>query len=289
VRPDYYAQRAGVITGAGAGIGRALAIQLAYRGATLALWDRDADALSDTAGLCREAGARVRMDVVDVSDAPAVAERAGGVHDEFGRIELVFCVAGVIHTGTVLDSALTDVEHVLNVNLHGTINTVTAFLPWVLSSGGGNIVTTSSAFGLMAAPRYSAYCASKFAIRGFTEALRLEMDADHHPVAVSCVVPGGVRTQIIRNGRFATTEDADAVSDEFDRRVARTTPKDAATQILHGVQRGKARILVGRDARAVSVIARLAGGSYQRILPRLLGQRRDQRPVGTHQQGGGRG
>jgi short-subunit dehydrogenase len=269
VGTDYYAERVSVITGAGSGIGRALALDLAGRGAHLALWDRDGQTLADTAHRCREAGARVRTDIVDVSDRRAVLERSVAVHGEFGRVDLVFCVAGVIHTGTVLDSDVEDVEHVLNINFWGVVHTTRAFLPHVISSGVGHLVTMSSAVGLIALPRYSAYCASKFAVRGFTESLRQELATNGVPVAVSCVYPGGVRTPIVRHGRFATGEDPATAADRFDTRIARTTPEKAASVILRGVQHGRARILVGTDARFVSAVVRVTGGAYQGILPWL--------------------
>jgi short-subunit dehydrogenase len=259
-----------VITGAGSGIGRALALELAAEGARLVLWDRDRDAVEGTARRCREAGAVVRVDVVDVRDARSVLERAADVRQEVERVGAVFCVAGIIHTGGVLESQVTDVRDVVDVNLMGVVHAVMAFLPLLISSGGGHVVTVSSAFGLVAAPRYAAYSASKFAVRGFTEALRQEMVLDRLPVRVSCAYPGGVRTQIVRRGLFARPQDADAVSARFDASVARMEPEEAARVILRGVRHGRARILVGGDARLVSVVARVAGGAYQRVVPSLL-------------------
>lgn len=266
---DFYARRGAVITGAAAGIGRALALQLAYRGADVTLWDRDADGLVPVADRCRGWGVSVRTGVVDVGDRAAVLEHAAAVA-EAGPVDLLFCVAGTIHTGTLFDSDLDDVEHVMRVNFWGTVNTVKALLPHLSASGRGHIVTVSSAFGMMAAPRYSAYCASKFAVRGFSEALRQELEMGHHPVQVSCAYPGGVRTEIVRKGRFAAGEDADAISERFDRQIARTTPSAAATTILRGVQQGRPQILVGADARLVSALLRVTGASYQRILPRIM-------------------
>jgi len=274
VPADHFAGRAGVVTGAGAGIGRALAVELARRGARLALWDRDGVALDETAARCRAVGAVVRTDVVDVADRTAVAAATAAVETAFGQVQLVFCLAGVIHTGSVLASAADDVERVFAVNLHGTVHTVTALLPLVLASGGGHVVTTSSAFGLVAVPRYSAYCASKAAVRAFTDALRLELAGEGLPVRVSCVVPGGVRTGIVRAGGFADDEDADAVATRFETVIARTTPEDAALAVLAGVRRGRAQILVGADARAVALLTRLTGNAYQRVLPRLVRRRR---------------
>jgi short-subunit dehydrogenase len=269
VSGDFYAGKAAVITGAAAGIGRALALQLAYRGTDATLWDHDADGLDQVADRCRGWGVSVRTGVVDVGDREAVARQAAAVA-ETGRVDLLFCVAGTIHTGALLDSDLDDVEHIMRVNFWGTVNTVKALLPHITASGWGHIVTVSSAFGLVGVPRYGAYCASKFAVRGFSEALRQELALAEHPVQVSCAYPGGVRTDIVRRGRFAAGEDAEAVSDLFDRQIARTTASAAATRILRGVQQGKPQILVGADARLVSAFLRVTGASYQRILPRIM-------------------
>jgi short-subunit dehydrogenase len=141
-----------------------------------------------------------------------------------------------------------------------------------VASSNGHLVAMSSAFGLIGVPRYSAYCASKFAIRGYTDALRLEMVTGGLPVTVSCVVSGGVRTQIVRSGSFATGEEQEAVAEGFERRIARTSPEQAAARILRDVQRGKPQIFVGTDARLVALLTRATGTGYQRLLPRLLGR-----------------
>ena len=274
---SYYATRTAVITGAGSGIGRALATGLARRGAQLALSDRDADAVADTAQQCRLAGSRVRADTVDVTDRRAVLGYPAAVLSDFGRVDLVFCVAGVIHTGSLLASEFPDIDHVINVNLGGVINTAKAFLPHLISSGGGHIVTFSSGFGLMAAPHYSAYNASKFAVRGFSEALRQEMALDGHPVSVTCVYPGGIRTPIMGNGTFAEGEDAAEITAMFDAKIARMQADRAAAIILRGVARRRPQLLVGADAHAVSLFVRAAGSTYQDLLPwlgRLTRQRR---------------
>ena len=273
---SYYATRTAVITGAGSGIGRALATGLARRGAQLALSDRDADAVADTAQQCRLAGSRVRADTVDVTDRRAVLGYPAAVLSDFGRVDLVFCVAGVIHTGSLLASEFPDIDHVINVNLGGVINTAKAFLPHLISSGGGHIVTFSSGFGLMAAPHYSAYNASKFAVRGFSEALRQEMALDGHPVSVTCVYPGGIRTPIMGNGTFAEGEDAAEITAMFDAKIARMQADRAAAIILRGVARRRPQLLVGADAHAVSLFVHAAGSTYQGLLP-WLGRRTRQR------------
>lgn len=270
VDDGYFSGRVVVITGAGAGIGRAVAVRLARDGARLVLWDTDAVALQATAETCRSLGADVRLDVLDVRDGERLAQCARAASEQFGGLDVLVCLAGVIHTGRFLASRLEDYRDVMEVNYWGTVNTVRACLPLVIASGGGQVVTTSSAFGLAAVARYGAYSASKFAIRGFTEALAQEMAMDDVPVRVSCVYPGGVRTGIIRAGRFADDEDAEAVVSRFDQSVARSSAEDAAEAIAHGIARGRARILVGADARAVSIVARLAAGSYPRVLGRLF-------------------
>jgi NAD(P)-dependent dehydrogenase (short-subunit alcohol dehydrogenase family) len=201
---------------------------------------------------------------------------SAAVFGGFGRVDLVFCVAGIIHTGSVLTSEFADFEHVINVNLWGGVNTVKAFLPYVIASGGGHVVNVSSAFGLIAAPHYSAYNTSKFAVRGFSESLRQEMAFDGHPVSVTWVYPGGVRTPIMRNGRFAGDEDAGAVTARFDTKVARMGPDKAASIILRGVARRRAQVLVGADAHLASLLARTAGSGYQGLMP-WLGRKLRQR------------
>lgn len=262
---DYYAARVAVITGAGSGIGRALALRLASRRARLALLDRDAGALTETARRCEQAGARVRAHPVDVRDRDALLRCSSGVQNEFGRVDLVFCVAGVIHTGSLLSSDFADIDHVIGTNIGGTVNTAKAFLPHMIASGGGNVVLFSSGFGLIAAPRYSAYSATKFAIRGFSESLRQEMALDGHPVSVTCVFPGGIRTPIVRHGSFAVDVDAAAVTAAFEGKVARTDVAKAASVILRGVEHGKGQVFVGVDAHAAALVARAAGGAYPRV------------------------
>lgn len=266
----YYAGRVAVITGAGSGIGRALALGLARRGARLALSDRDGEAADDTARQCRRAGGQARAGTIDVTDRRALLDDAASVSGDFGRIDMVFCVAGIIHTGSLLASEFSDIELVIMTNLVGVINTAKAYLPHVIASGDGHIVTVSSGFGLVGIPHHSTYCATKFAVRGFSESLRQEMELDGHPVSVTCVVPGGVRTPIMRRGLFAAGEDAAAVTAIFDTKIARMEAGQAADIILRGVARRRSQVLVGADAHAVSLVARAAGSSYQAVVPWLV-------------------
>jgi NADP-dependent 3-hydroxy acid dehydrogenase YdfG len=271
---SYYSGRVTVITGAGSGIGRSLAIELARQGTDLALADRDGDAVTDTARQC--SGARVRADVVDVSDRQAMIGYSAAVLGEFGRVDLVFCAAGVIHTGSLLASEFADLSRVIDINLSGIIHTAKTFLPALISSGRGHLVTFSSGLGLMAASHHSAYSASKFAVRGFSEALRQEMVLDGHPVAVTCVFPGRIRTPIMRSGSFAAGENAARIAARFEK-LARLDADQAAAIIMRDVPRRRARLLVGRDGRSVSALIRLAGSSYQDLLPVLAQRRRKRR------------
>lgn len=272
----YYRGRVAAITGAGSGIGRALAVRLAREGALLALLDLDRPGAEATARECRDVGARAWAAAVDVTDSAALAACAAAALAEFGRIDLVCCAAGVIHTGTVLASAWDNTARVVEVNLLGTMGAVAAFLPHLLASGGGNIILCSSGFGLLGAAKYTAYCASKFGVRGYGEALRMEMALGGHNVQVTCAYPGVVSTPIMRSGTFAPGEDAAAVAASFDR-LARTTPDQAAQVILRRARQGKAQAVVGADARAAALAARVTDIAYLRVVP--LAMRLARRPA----------
>jgi short-subunit dehydrogenase len=136
----------------------------------------------------------------------------------------------------------------------------------VVASGGGHLVTVSSAFGLIGVPGYSLYCATKFAVRGFSDALRQELAEDRVPVKVTCAYPGGVRTGIVSNGQYPSPEQATAAAELFDRRFARIEPEQAAAVILRAVRRGRGSVLVGADAQAVSLFTRAAGRAYPAVL-----------------------
>ena len=253
-----------VITGAGSGIGRALARAAANHGARLALSDIDAAGLAETVRLLGPA-ALVRTDQLDVRDRVAMAAYAASVAAELGGVDVVINNAGVSVTGNLLEVGYPDIEWVLDVNFWGVVNGTKEFLPYLIASGDGHLVNMSSLFGLMGVPRQSAYNAAKFAVRGFTESVRQEMLAARHPVRVSCVHPGGVKTSIVRNSRVAPGEDHAALVDFFDRRLARTSADRAAEVILAGMLAGKPRILVGADAKALHVLITVLGARYQRL------------------------
>lgn len=264
------ADRVVVLTGAGSGIGRALAVRAARGGALLALCDWDADGLAETVRLVEHAGAsKVRHDVVDVSDRPAVREWADGVVEQFGRVNLVVNNAGVTATGDFADLTYEDLEWIVGINFWGVVHGSKEFLPHLIASGDGALVNISSLFGLVSVPGQSAYNATKYAVRGLTEALREEMLVAGHPVTVTCVHPGGIRTGISRHGRKAAGLDGARIDALFEERLARMSPDRAAGIILDGALAGKPRVLVGLDAHLVHHFARLAGARYQDVVARL--------------------
>ncbi|GAA5160340.1 SDR family NAD(P)-dependent oxidoreductase [Pseudonocardia eucalypti] len=259
-----FADRVAVITGAGSGIGRALAIELAARGAKLAVSDIDEIAVADTAAHCEKLGAEARSYRLDVADRAAVTAHAEAVATEFGRVNLVVNNAGVAVMATVEDLSYEDFDWIVGINFWGVVHGTKAFLPHLIASGDGHLVNISSVFGLVGVPTQSAYNATKFAVRGFTEALRQEMLIEKRPVGVSCVHPGGIRTNIARDARSADDSTADQRATDF-ARIARTTPEDAAKTILRGVERNRSRILIGPDAYVFDAVPRLLGPSYQRV------------------------
>ncbi len=262
-----------VLTGAASGIGRALALELAGLGARLALSDVDAAGLQETADLVREAGGEqgqeVRVDKLDVRDRAAWKEYADSVASDLGAVHVVINNAGVALNGDVVDVTDEQFDVVMDVDFWGVVNGTRAFLPHLIASGDGHVVNISSLFGLMAVPGQAAYNAAKFGVRGFTEALRQEMVVAGNGVSVTCVHPGGVKTAIARNAAAAGGTDQQRSADFFDKHLARTTAERAASIIVEGIRKDRARVLVGRDAKALDLLVRLTGSGYQRIVGRV--------------------
>ena len=258
-----------VITGAGSGIGRALAVETAGRGSLLALSDVDEAGLAETVDLAKAAGARqVRNDRLDVADRAAFASYATAVTGHFGRVNVVVNNAGVALSGDLSELSYDDMEWIVGVNFWGVVHGTKEFLPHLIASGDGHVVNLSSLFGLVSMPGQSAYNATKYAVRGLTEALREEMLAARHPVGVTAVHPGGIKTAIARNARAADGEDPAELARFFDEKLARMTPEKAAKVIVKGVLKDKARVLVGVDAHAVHHFAKLMGSRYQDVAAR---------------------
>jgi len=259
-----------VITGAGSGIGRALALNLAGRGSLLALSDVDDDGLAETVDLVKGAGVReVRSDHLDVSDRDAFAAYAATVADHFGRVNVVINNAGVALAGDFEDLEYADIDWIIGVNFWGVVHGTKEFLPHLIASGDGHVVNLSSLFGLMSMPGQSMYNASKYAVRGMTEALREEMLVAGYNVGVTAVHPGGIKTAIARNARVSEHENKLATADLFDKKLARMSPEKAAAVIVRGILRNQARVLVGIDAHAVHHFAKLTGSRYQDVVARV--------------------
>ncbi|MGW4092777.1 SDR family NAD(P)-dependent oxidoreductase [Nocardia sp. NPDC004750] len=261
----YFENKVCVITGAGSGIGRALAVNLARRGAKLALSDIDVDGLNETVRRCEQLGAEVKSDRLNVVEREAVILYADAVKAHFGTVHQVYNNAGIAHHGEVIRSEYKDFERVMDVDFWGVVNGTKAFLPMVIESGDGHVVNVSSLFGLIAIPGQSAYNAAKFAVRGFTESLRQEMLVARHPVKVTCVHPGGIKTAVARNATYAEGIDAKSAATMFDRKLAIHTPEMAAQTIVEGVRKGHGRVLIGWEAKLLDLFVRVTASGYQRI------------------------
>jgi NADP-dependent 3-hydroxy acid dehydrogenase YdfG len=256
-----------VITGAGSGIGRALALNLAARGSLLALSDIDEAGLAETVEAALAAGAtNVRSDRLDVSDRTAFTAYAATVVEHFGRVNVVINNAGVALAGDLADLTYEDMDWIVGINFWGVVHGTKEFLPHLIASGDGHVVNLSSLFGLVSMPGQSAYNATKYAVRGLTEALREEMLVAGHRVGVTAVHPGGIKTAIARNARYSAQEDGEASARLFDKKLAKMTPERAAEIIVKGILTNKARVLVGLDAHALHHLAKLTGSRYQDIV-----------------------
>ena len=257
------------VTGGGSGIGRALAVELTRRGAKVAACDVDEVGLKETAALC---DGDVHTAVVDMTDRDAVRAFAAEVVDRYGAAHQVYNNAGIAFSESVLDSDWADYERVLGVNLNGVIHGTQAFLPHLIASGAGHVVNVSSLNGYFAQPNMSHYCASKFAVRGFTESLRTEMLLEGHPVKVSVVHPGGIATNIsdnalalARRAGHEITAEHEARTRTYKEKLLRMDPQRAARIIVDGVEKGRPRIRVGSDAELIDRVVRLAPATANRL------------------------
>ena len=261
--------RVAAITGAGSGIGRALAKNLVGRGCHLALSDIDPVGLAETAQQCERAGINVTSDQLDVADRGSVHSWADRVAEAHGSVNLIFNNAGVALVADVADVSYEDFEWLMNINFWGVVHGTKAFLPHLKKSGEGHIVNMSSVFGLISVPSQSAYNAAKFAVRGFTDALRMELEIDGSGVSATTIHPGGIKTNIGHNARIAgeTSASEHGLGASFEK-VALTSPQRAAHQILLAVQRNRRRALVGPDAKVIDLLARGPIQAYQRTVVR---------------------
>jgi hypothetical protein len=256
-----------VITGAGSGIGRALAVNLAGKGSRLALSDVNTAGLAETAELATKAGSPdVHTATLDVADREAFASYAASVVEHFGQVNVVVNNAGVALAGDVVDLDYKDMDWIVGINFWGVVHGTKEFLPHLIESGDGHIVNLSSLFGLLSMPGQSAYNATKFAVRGFTEALREEMLIAGHRVGVTSVHPGGIKTAIARNARVSDKEDKAATAKLFDEKLAKMTPERAAEIIVKGIVKNQARVLVGLDAHALHNFQKFTGSRYEDVV-----------------------
>jgi NADP-dependent 3-hydroxy acid dehydrogenase YdfG len=264
------ANRVAVITGAGSGIGRATAIAMARRGCHLALADIDEAAVRDSVATAQALGVRATAHRLDVTDRAAVAAFPAAVSSAHKRVDLVMNNAGVALGGTFEQVDEADFDWLLEVNFHGVVRMTRAFLPLLHQSDDARIVNVSSIYGIIAPPGHAAYAASKFAVRGFSNALRHELEGS--TVGVSIVHPGGVATSISKNARIP----AGAPQDEVERRrkamekLLRMPPEQAGEIIVRGIEKRRARILVGSDAKAAAFLERLAPVGYWNLLKKAI-------------------
>ncbi len=259
-----------VVTGAGSGIGQALAIELGRSGAHVAISDIDTEGLAVTEERLKAIGTQVKSDRLNVTEREHFQLYADGVAEHFGKVNQIYNNAGIAFTGDIEISQYKDIERVMDVDFWAVVNGTKSFLPHLIASGDGHVVNVSSVFGLFAVTGQGAYNAAKFAVRGFTEALRQEMALANHPVKVTCVHPGGIKTAIARNATAAEGLDPEELAQTFDKKLASTTPEKAAQIILDGVRKNKARVLVGNDAKMFDIVIRAVGARYQSLFPKVV-------------------
>jgi len=265
-----FSNKVAAISGAASGIGRALALALADQQADLALSDVDETGLAETADLARSKGVNVTTTRLDVSDRDAMFAWADQVVADHGKVNLIFNNAGVALGATVSAMKIEDFEWLMGINFWGVVHGTQAFLPHLEASGEGHIINTSSVFGLVAIPSQSAYNAAKFGVRGFTEALRMELDLAGSSVSATSVHPGGIKTNIAKNARMTAGVGEDPAKLEQGRKNLEkafiTSPEKAAAQILRAVQNNSRRALIGPDAHMFNALSRLPLAVVQKLV-----------------------
>ncbi|POU24573.1 short-chain dehydrogenase [Acinetobacter sp. ACNIH3] len=257
------------ITGAGSGIGQQLAVLLAKQGCHLALSDVNEQGLLKTLELIKDTGVRATLDKVNVANLEEVRAWAEKVEQEHGSINMIFNNAGVALGSTVEGASYDELEWIVGINFWGVVYGTKEFLPRIKKTRDGHVVNISSLFGLTAQPTQSAYNATKFAVRGFTESLRQELDIENCGVSALCVHPGGIRTNIANAAKMNDSLRALGMSPEKSARsfnkLLRCPPEEAARQILEAVQKDKRRLLIGNDAKAIDLIQRILPTGYQKV------------------------
>jgi NAD(P)-dependent dehydrogenase (short-subunit alcohol dehydrogenase family) len=267
-----FKNKVAAITGAASGMGRTLALELARRGCHLALSDVNQLGLAETAAMAGKLGVKVTTAQVNVADRDAMFAWADQVAREHGKVNLIFNNAGVALGAFVETVKPEDFQWIMGINFWGVVWGTQAFLPHLKQAGEGHVINTSSLFGLLSVPTQGTYNSSKFAVRGFTEALRQELDMAKYGVSATCVHPGGIRTNIARAAKMdesmqrATGGKAEEARAKFDKLLNFTTAESAALQILRAVECNKRRVLVGIDAKFLDKLVRILGAWYQPII-----------------------
>lgn len=260
------------ITGAGSGIGQALALECAKRGAHIAISDVNPNSLELTRTQVSAVypNCKLHSQILDVAHSQEVSQWAKNIAQEFGQVNVIINNAGVALAASVEHTEPQDFQWLMNINFWGVIHGCQSFLPYLKQAKWGHVVNVSSIFGIVASPNNSAYHAAKFAVRGFTESLRIEMLMSHKHINVSCVHPGGIKTNIVNNARFGdgvgAMKDAESTKQDFNNIHARTSPQQAAKTIADGIEKKRARILIGLDAKIFDLMQRLFPVGYQKLV-----------------------
>jgi short-subunit dehydrogenase len=268
---------AAAVTGAASGIGRALAIELAARGCDLALADRDeaglATVAAEIAEIAKTSPRKVSVHRVDVGEPGQIADFARAAIAAHGGLNILVNNAGVALLGQFHEIDQAQMDWLININFWGVVHSTRAFLPHLATRREAHIVNVSSIFGIVAPPGQTAYAAAKFAVRGFSESLRHELQMAESPVRLSVVHPGGILTNIVRNSRAGTgvtdNERRAQAIERFDT-IAKTTPKDAALRIIKGIEKNQPRILIGSDARFMDLLQRFRPATYWSVMARRI-------------------
>ena len=268
---------AAAVTGAASGIGRALALELAARGCDLALADRDEAGLASVAAeIGRDGKRKVSTHRVDVGEPGQIQDFAQAAIAAHPQLNIVINNAGVALLGQFNEIDQAQMDWLFNINFWGTVHATRAFLPHLSSRPAAHIINLSSIFGIISPPGQTAYCAAKFAVRGFSESLRHELAMANSPVRLSVVHPGGVSTNIARNSRTGSgvadnARRAESI-DRFDT-LAKTTPTAAALRIIEGIEKNQPRILIGNDARFADLLQRFRPATYWKVLAKQMEKR----------------
>ena len=265
-----FQNKVAAITGAGSGIGQQLALLLAKEGCHLSLSDVNEQGLIETVEKLKDTDVRVTIKKLDVADRVAVKEWVEETVQDHGSVNMIFNNAGVALASTVEGASYEELEWIVNINFWGVVYGTKEFLPFIKQTGDGHIVNISSLFGLTAQPTQSAYNATKFAVRGFTESLRQELDMENCGVSALCVHPGGIRTNIANSAKMNDSLKTLGMNPEKSaksfNKLLRCPPKEAARQILEAVKKDKRRLLIGNDAKALDLLQRLLPTGYQKVI-----------------------